>query len=184
MWTIRALARRHGLSRTTLLYYDRIGLLRPSRRAPNGYRIYGPEDEARLAQVCRFRAAGLPLARIAPLLGRAGGGVTAALERRLEELNREIAGLRQQQQVVVDLLATPRARRASRIMTKQSWVRLLSSVGLDEGDRARWHRAFERQSPEAHQDFLESLGLPADEIRAIRARCRSGPDEGLAPGRP
>ena len=27
---------------------------------------------------------------------------------------------------------------------------------------------FEKMSPEAHQDFLESLGIPADEIISIR----------------
>ena len=35
-----------------------------------------------------------------------------------------------------------------------------------------WHAVFERQSPEAHQDFLESLGLPAAEIAGIRKYAR------------
>jgi hypothetical protein len=32
----------------------------------------------------------------------------------------------------------------------------------------QWHAAFEKQTPLAHQDFLESLGIPASEIRRIR----------------
>jgi hypothetical protein len=31
-----------------------------------------------------------------------------------------------------------------------------------------WHIEFERTSPEAHQDFLESLGIEKDEVAAIR----------------
>ncbi|MFO0552482.1 MAG: hypothetical protein U0271_29100 [Polyangiaceae bacterium] len=32
----------------------------------------------------------------------------------------------------------------------------------------RWHVEFERLSPEAHRDFLESLGLPHAEVARIR----------------
>lgn len=39
---------------------------------------------------------------------------------------------------------------------------------MTDADCAEWHRAFERQSPEAHQDFLESLGIGPEEIRRIR----------------
>ena len=174
MTTIRALARRYGLSRTALLYYDRIGLLRPSARAPNGYRVYSAADEARLAQLCRYRAAGLPLARIRPLLESASGTVPEALEARLAELNDELVRLRRQQRVVVELLARSSGRRSRRLMTRAGWVALLAEIGLDERDRADWHRAFEQGSPTAHQAFLASLGLDAAEIRRIRAWSRTG----------
>jgi hypothetical protein len=39
---------------------------------------------------------------------------------------------------------------------------------MDEDAMSAWHQAFEQLSPEAHRHFLESLGLPADEVRAIR----------------
>jgi hypothetical protein len=32
----------------------------------------------------------------------------------------------------------------------------------------KWHREFEAREPVAHQEFLESLNLDADEIRRIR----------------
>ena len=60
----QTLARRHGLSRATLLYYDRIGLLKPSARRTNGYRHYAPRDDERLRQICLYRQTGLPLADI------------------------------------------------------------------------------------------------------------------------
>lgn len=31
-----------------------------------------------------------------------------------------------------------------------------------------WHIEFEKSSPEAHQDFLESIGIDDDEIASIR----------------
>ena len=171
MKTIRALAQQFGLSRTTLLYYDRRGLLRPDYRTAAGHRLYSSADEARLARICQLRAAGLPLREIDAVLEPIRGLRTPlndALDRRLTELNREIAGLRRQQQVVGTLLRRSGAARRTRIMTKASWIALLEAAGMNEADRGLWHREFERLSPEAHQDFLESLGLPEAEIHHIR----------------
>ena len=45
--TITRLAKQFKLSRSTLLYYDRIGLLRPSGRSPSNYRLYTGSDRQR-----------------------------------------------------------------------------------------------------------------------------------------
>jgi len=169
--TIRQLAQQFGLSRTALLYYDRTGLLRPDYRTSAGHRLYSPEDETRLARICRLRETGLPLREIDAVLEperKLRTPLAEALDRRLTGLNREIAALRRQQQVIVSLMRRSGSRRRSRIMTKESWIALLKAAGLDEAERAQWHREFERLSPEAHQDFLESLGLPDKEIQGIR----------------
>lgn len=171
MITIRQLAAEFGLSRSTLLYYDRIGLLRPDYRTSAGYRLYNAANRQRLELICRFRSAGLTLARIGRLLERpqpTRSALTAALHGRLTGLNREIAALRRQQQVVVNLLQQAGSTKRSRLMDKARWVALLRAAGMDEAEMRRWHEAFEQQSPEAHQDFLESLGLPPAEIRKIR----------------
>lgn len=44
MYHISQLAQQFGLSRSTLLYYDRIGLLSPSARSEAGYRQYSPAN--------------------------------------------------------------------------------------------------------------------------------------------
>ena len=185
MKTVRQVARAFGLSRATLLYYDRTGLLRPFHRTSAGHRLYAAEDEQRLARIRELRAAGLSLQAIDAVLEpdeQLRTPLNQALERRLTELNHEIAVLRRQQQVVVALLKQPRAGRQTRVMTRDRWVALLEAAGMDAADRGRWHAEFERVSPEAHQDFLESLGIAADEIRRIRtasakagAKRRRGP---------
>ena len=48
-YTISKLAKMSGISSRTLRYYDEIGLLKPKRLNPNGYRIYG-ELELNLLQ--------------------------------------------------------------------------------------------------------------------------------------
>lgn len=171
--TITEFARRFGLSRATLLYYDRIGLLKPAGLSPAGYRLYGEDERTRMARIDTYRRAGLPLKAIRELLDGAGAdAVEAALERQLSGINEEIARLRSQQALVLDLLRR-RGRAASRrSVDVTQWVAMLEEAGVDEQGRRRWHAAFERDAPEAHQRFLESLGLAEEEIADIRRRSR------------
>jgi len=176
MFAISQLGRKYGLSRSTLLYYDRLNLIRPTYRTAAGYRLYSVDDEVRLKQICHYRKAGLSLAEIARLLAeeeRPRDRLAGALHRRLTALNHEIAALRRQQQVVLELLPGKpgRSGRRTREMTKEKWVSILRATGLNDHEMHQWHIAFERQSPLAHQDFLESLGIKAREIRLIRKRA-------------
>ena len=63
-YTVKALAETAGVSARTLRYYDALGLLRPARISPSGYRIYGPAEVERLRQIMFFREMGLPLGDI------------------------------------------------------------------------------------------------------------------------
>jgi MerR family transcriptional regulator, thiopeptide resistance regulator len=170
--SVSGLGRRFGLSRSALLYYDRIGLLSPSQRSRAGYRIYGERDAKRLEAICRYRDIGLSLAQIRELLDGATGRTAVLLEARLEELDGEIQRLRDQQRVIVRLLANPKKLARARAMDKDGWVAVLRAAGLDDAAMRRWHVEFERMSPKAHQDFLESLGLAPAEVTRIRNGSR------------
>jgi len=166
--SIGRMAKRFGLSRSTLLYYDSIGLLTPSERTPANYRVYSDKDARRMEQIAVYRETGLPLQAIGAMLDGRIGASASILEERLVQINGEIQSLREQQQVLVKLLKNRKALRKSRVMTKARWVSILAATGMNEEDMRRWHVEFERMAPEAHQDFLESLGIPKKEIRAIR----------------
>lgn len=173
MYTIGRLAKSAGLSRSTLLYYDFIGLFSPSGRSVSNYRIYTKADRDRLKQICTYRRAGLSLKDIAGIMKRRGGGsVIPLLENRLDDLNREIRGLRSQQHFILKLLKSGRALSKIRVMDKESWIALLQKAGLDEAAREKWHAEFERMAPDAHRDFLESLGIPQAEVSLIRRYSR------------
>ena len=170
--SVTRLGRRFGLSRSALLYYDRIGLLSPSARSAAGYRVYDDRDVKRLEAICRYREVGLRLQEIRRLLENAAGRTAELLETRLEQLNAEIEQLREQQRIVVRLLSNSKKLRSTRTIDKDRWVAILRAAGLDDRAMQRWHTEFERMAPAAHQDFLESLGLPTAEVARIRARSR------------
>ena len=166
--TISKLAKRFGLSRSTLLYYDRIGLMSPSRHSPAGYRLYGEDARQRLGRIIELRSAGLPLEIIKQIL-ETSTPLAEALERQVAALNTQLADLRARQRVVLSLLQSQSAARRARSMSKEAWTRMFRSVGLSDEDMRQWHAHFEQSMPEAHQDFLESLGLDTSEVKRIRA---------------
>jgi DNA-binding transcriptional MerR regulator len=173
VYTVGVLARSVGLARSTLLYYDRIGLLPPSRRSTARYRLYGDDARQRLETIRTYRSVGLGLSEIRALLDARGGRTATILTSRLDRLNHEIAGLREQQRVIVELLKNRRLLRSARALDKHRWVQILSAAGLDEPAMHRWHVQFEALAPESHQDFLESLGIAPSEITSIRAWSRA-----------
>jgi DNA-binding transcriptional MerR regulator len=170
--TISQLARKHGLARSTLLYYDRIGLLKPDGRLGNDYRNYSLAAEKRLRQIRLYRQTGLPLAEILRILERPKKDLAAALERQLYEVLAQMEALRSRQRVMVELLKNRRLLEQVRNMDREKWVKLLRASGFTDEDLGRWHRDFERTDPAYHRRFLEFLGLPADEIPIIRAQSR------------
>jgi DNA-binding transcriptional MerR regulator len=66
--TIGTLAIACGVSRDTVRFYEREGLLPKARRTASRYRVYGEDDEARLYFIRRAQAIGLTLDDIRGLL--------------------------------------------------------------------------------------------------------------------
>jgi MerR family transcriptional regulator, thiopeptide resistance regulator len=180
MYGISALARRFGLSRSALLHYDRIGLLRPDGRSAAGYRRYSEEDALRLETICRYRNADVPLTTIAALMtNRNSSAVRAALEAHLEELDRRMRILRAQQARVMTLLGAPAFPDGIPVVSVAELKRMLRAAGLDDDGFVKLHVLFEYIAPSAHQTFLEALGLTAVEIDALRTTARRTGDGGI-----
>ena len=173
--TISALARSSGLSRSALLYYDRIGLLQAPRRSPSGYRLYSPGEFERLEQICLYRQMGIPLREMRKLLDRSGENASVEiLRRRLRVLGREMANIRRQQRFILELLKQKQLQQGVEMIGKERWVEIMRAAGLNDADMHNWHIRFEKMEPEAHQEFLESLGIKSDEIKKIRDWSRKG----------
>ena len=175
MFTIGQVAKKYGLSRSTLIYYDNIGILTPSGRSESNYRLYSDNDLKKMDRMMLCRSAGLSLDSIPSLLDKKGDDLNSSLEHRLSSINNEIQGLRNQQKVILNILEHESSVKGSRIITKETWVSLLKAAGLDEDGMKNWHVEFEKTSPEAHQDFLESIGIEKDEINSIREWSKTKP---------
>ncbi len=172
MLTAGKLASKYGISRTALLYYDRLGLVCPSVRGGNGYRMYGEEDEARLRQVLLYRSVGVPLQKMPDLMRGEDDAVHAILLRRLYELGEELQAIKARQLALIGMIAANREGREA--PNHEALAGLLDDAGIGQEQSRVLHRDLEQFSPEAHLRFLEALGFQEREIREIRARYVSG----------
>ncbi len=172
-YTISQLARSFGLSRSTLLYYDRIGLLHASKRTAAGYRVYSQNEFHRLERICTFRNAGLTLDDVRKILSCSVTPSVKILENRMQKLEEQILFLRGQQHAIIDMLKKMTNGRFKQIVDKKMWVNMLEAAGMNESSMAQWHAEFERRAPKAHKEFLMSLGIPKNEVRKIQEWARN-----------
>ena len=168
MMTVSKLAKLCGLSRTTVLYYESEGLLKPFVRSDSNYRVYGEREVQKLRQIRLYRSVGMSVREIRSILAGPETDVGSALKRRLAEVDREIEVLRGHQQAILKLLQIKSIRKKDRKMTKEKWVAVMKAAGFSEDDMHRWHREFEQSAPNDHQEFLQFLHIPEKEIASIR----------------
>lgn len=130
MYRISELAQRVDLTRSTLLYYEKIGLL-CGRRRKNGYREYDDSDLQRLWLIQKLQAGGLSL-----------NEVKACLDSRIDRsiLRKRLAGLEQE------------------IKEKQKSRDLLAGL-LGERPLTEWHTSLNALAPDAHVTWLLAQGF-------------------------
>ena len=68
MMTVHEVSQLAGVSVRTLQYYDKIGLLHPSKYSDAGYRLYSDTDLERLQQILLFRELEFPLKDIMEIM--------------------------------------------------------------------------------------------------------------------
>ncbi|OBU15455.1 MerR family transcriptional regulator [Photobacterium aquimaris] len=139
MYHISELAQHVNLSRSTLLYYEKLGLIK-AKRQTNGYRYYSNNDLQRIRLLQQLQAGGLTLKECQSCLD--GKINRDMLMDRLQVLEQEIA-------------------------TKQHAKQLLSSM-LGMNASCNWHETIERTAPLAHLEWLKQQGFNEKEALRLK----------------
>ncbi|MFD2645031.1 MerR family transcriptional regulator [Pseudomonas japonica] len=111
MYRISELAAKVGLSRSTLLYYEKMGLI-SSRRQANGYRAYSDQDLQQLKLLQQLQAGGLTLRECQACL-ETRIDRTLLLER-LQTLEQEITEKQQSRDLLASMLGMASMRGGTR----------------------------------------------------------------------
>ncbi|NCP65851.1 MAG: MerR family transcriptional regulator [Paraglaciecola sp.] len=130
MYRISELTEKVGLSRSTLLYYEKLGLLQGVRQT-NGYRLYSDKDIQQLHLLQQLQAGGLTLKECKSFLD--SKVQRSVLEKRLQQLDEDIA--------------------------KKQQARALLAALLGEGSLRLWHQQTDKLAPDAHLDWLKQQGF-------------------------
>lgn len=139
MYKISELAAQVGLSRTTLLYYEKLGLI-TGKRLSNGYRVYNDYDAQRLRLIQQLHAGGLTLKECKACLNA--------------KINRQI-------------LLNRLSQLDDEITKKQNSRRLLLAL-LGETGHKEWHETIDKAAPNAHLDWLIKQGFNEKEALRIK----------------
>jgi DNA-binding transcriptional MerR regulator len=182
MYTISRLAGLFKLSRSTLLYYDRLGLLRASGRSTAGYRIYSEEDKERLRQIVLFRDIGLPLEKIKEYLDAPQRGVLPLLFNRLFSINNRITELREQQNIILTMIEIEGSLKGKKSSAGAGrMAELQKQIGIDQNNYKKIHSLFEEASPVSHRKLLSFLGFSEKEIGDFIEALKEQQDEDAGP---
>jgi DNA-binding transcriptional MerR regulator len=117
---IGELAEQANVNPKTIRYYEQVGVLPRPARSPSGYRLYRRADADRLRFVKGAQQLGFPLGEIREILALRDRGqppckyVTARLEQRASDVDRQIAHLKQLKTELADL-----RRRARHLSTTE-----------------------------------------------------------------
>ncbi|GJH18340.1 MerR family transcriptional regulator [Caballeronia novacaledonica] len=169
------LAKKSGLTVRTLHHYDAIGLLTPSARADNGYRLYNRDDIARLHRIQALRGFGLSLADIGAYLSQPDTPLAELIARQIVMLDHQIekaARLRDRLGNLRGMLIDGKEPELA------DWLNTLELMTMfdryfspEELDRLPMYRNTHTQSSEwtaliADARALMDAGVPADDARA------------------
>ncbi len=88
-WKIGELAEATGVSVRALHHYEEIGILIPSQRGENDYRLYNESDVARLQQILSLKELGFTLEQIKKQLTKPDFSPMNLIERQLADLKQQ-----------------------------------------------------------------------------------------------
>jgi DNA-binding transcriptional MerR regulator len=152
-YLIKEFAALTGTTVRALHHYDQIGLLRPSGRRPNGYRVYTPDDLLRLEQIIALKFLGLSLQEIKRIMQgpartvknslRVQSGIIAEEARRLEGAARAI-------RQVIRQLETGKKMNFGKV------IKIIQEIQMSEERKKNWAERF--YTPEEMKEF-EEIGM-------------------------
>ena len=106
MYTISEMASIFGVSRQTLIYYDKIGLFAPAEVNEKGYRFYSPTQIPLMRLICMLRDLGVDLDEIMRLTSSYDVAEMAnKLRERVSELDGQIPALEKERNSVQERLS-------------------------------------------------------------------------------
>lgn len=152
MYSITEVSQKIGVARSTLLYYERLGIISPRRLAKNSYRRYSEQDVTHLIVLRQLQQAGFSLEECQQVLN--GNIDSTLIEQHLVRIKQELQQMKVTQQLLQSLYKHQTGKQMDHSASKQQLQ--------------QWHHDFEQLSADAHVQWLRQMGFSEKEIFHIR----------------
>ena len=163
LWQTGEFARLAKITVRTLHYYDRFGLLRPTRRDHNGFRLYSERDFARLQQITTLKFIGFSLVQIKEILGQKEFDLaeTLHLQRNIVEAQRNRLNLA--------LKAITRAEGVFQTAGRIDWESLTQIIEvINMEQNTEWTKKYYSDTAQAKIEERKNLWSPELQERVTR----------------
>jgi DNA-binding transcriptional MerR regulator len=157
-------AEKVAVSVRTLRYYDKMGLLSPSRRTDSGYRLYTDEDLVRLQQILALKFLGFSLEEIDGCL-RTGPRELAEVLAVQKSMMRE---RRTQIDTIIQAIERTEGVVQSGSDTWESIVRVLEVMQMQQNDA--WHNKYFTPEQREKMEELNNESFSDEARQALAAR--------------
>ena len=185
-YSIQEMSKLAGVTTRALRWYDKIGLLKPSRTAESGYRYYGPAEVDRLQDILYYRALGVELARIRESLDDPSFDRLSALRSHLSTLMAERARI---EKLIGSVKETILSLERNDVMIDEQKFQAFKRRAVEENEKR--YGAEIRQTygdQEMDQANASVMGLTQEQYRQweslgqeIRSKLRQAVEMGDAP---
>ncbi len=147
----------------TLHYYDRLGLLRPTRRDHNGFRLYSERDFARLQHITTLKFIGFSLAQIKEILGQKEFNLAETLQ-----LQRNIVQARRNR-LNLALEAIARAEKTFQTSGATDWESLNQIIEvINMEQNTEWTKKYYSDTAQTKIEERKNLWSPELQERVTR----------------
>ncbi len=163
LWQTREFAKLSKVTVRTLHYYDRFGLLRPTRRDHNRFRLYSERDFARLQQITTLKFIGFSLAQIKKILGQKEFDLAETLQ-----LQRSIVQA-QRNRLNLALEAIARAEKTFQASGATDWESLNQIIEVINMElNTEWTKKYYSDTAQAKIEERKNLWSPELQERVTR----------------
>ncbi|HHY37249.1 MAG TPA: MerR family transcriptional regulator [Firmicutes bacterium] len=184
-YTVKELSEMAGVSPRTLRYYDQIGLLKPARTNPAGYRLYGPEEVDRLQQILFYRELGVRLGEIQEILAAPTFNAVKVLHQHREKL---LAKRRQLDRLIANVEKTIAAKEGRIKMTDQEKFEAFKEKLIAENEGKYGKEARQKYGndsvDEANEKLMKMTKEDYDRMTSLEKEMRETLAEAFKTGDP
>lgn len=156
-WYPKELSKLTKVSVRTLHHYDEIGLLKPSLRLPNGYRLFSESDLLKLQQIIALKFFGFNLSQIQAILAKEANALLH-FKMQKQAIQSQIAQLQNADHTLGELIV---ALENNRSIHWDSIVQLIEEYDMNKDIKMMWGSDKDKQKE--YQDHLVELGLATQE---------------------
>lgn len=163
LWQTNEFAKQAGVTVRTLHHYDRIGLLKPSRRNVKGFRYYGEAEFARLQQISTLKFVGFSLTQIKEILGKQSFDLaqTLRMQRTLLEAQRHRLNL-----VLQAIRQAEKTFEQNRTTDLESFQKIIEVMNMEQN--FDWTKKYYSEEANAKIEERKNLWSPELQERVTR----------------